>query len=494
MPRLLFILLVLLIAGCSRQPDARQLHREVQARVAAALPADTVEIATFRRHGSQRDATAPVGVARRLLYYDVDLRLRRAYDFGAWDAAGVAGLVAALGAGPRGLAGVKPGGNEAGDVIRAHGTLLFEREGDRWQAVAPQGYEPAAAPALATGSPASASDRLIASIRQIMAGAPPEVSASVRAALEEELRNAYVAVSARIARFERGYAIAAGPEGGQYLRLVQAYAEDARSRVVPLVTAGGEENLRLLREGLADLGLSQGDAALDAYRGEGQFAGVGPDPRLRAIGSLYPEVVHAIARADSGIETLAGMRGRRVAIGPAGSAARRTAMNVLAAHGMAAHDVELRELPLSAALVALRAREIDGIVTVIGIPADSIRVALAAVPLRLLALESAAVASLAAGNPAYGPFVLPAGTYADSAPEIPTIATPAILLIRGDMSNAEVAALTQQVFAAQTDLLARGSSQGLQIAARHAGLGLPIPQHEAAMRVLAEIAGAETSR
>jgi TRAP transporter TAXI family solute receptor len=494
MPRLFLVLLVLLVAGCARQPDEAQLRSEVEARVAAALPADTVEIAAFRRHGSQRDATAPVGVARRLLYYDVDLRVRRAYDFGAWDATGVAGLITALGAGPRGLAGVKPGGNGAGDIIRAHGTLLFERTGARWQAVAPQGYEPAPAPALATGSPASVSDRLIAAIRQTMAGAPPEASASVHAALEEELRDAYAAVSARIARFERGYAIAAGPEGGQYLSLVQAYAQDARSRVVALVTAGGEENLRLLREELVDLGLSQGDAALDAYRGEGQFAGVGPDPRLRVVGSLYPEVVHAIVRADSGIESFAGLRGKRLAVGPAGSAARWTAMNVLAAHGMAAHDLDLRELPLNAALVALRAREIDGIVTVIGIPADSIRVALAAVPLRLLALDGSAVESLTAGNPAYDPFILPAATYTEGAPEISTIATPAMLLIRGDLGNAEVRALTRLIFAPQTDLLGRGSSQGIRISARHAGPGLPIPQHEAAMSALAELVATETSR
>ena len=75
---------------------------------------------------------------------------------------------------------------------------------------------------------------------------------------------------------------------------------------MPLVTRGGEENLRLLRDGKVSLALAQGDAALEAYEGKGSFAGDGPHPALRAVGSLYPEPVHVLVRADSA----AGLAGR----------------------------------------------------------------------------------------------------------------------------------------------------------------------------------------
>ena len=489
----LLLAFVVALGGCTRVPEEQSLRREVEARLAGALPAGTVEITAFARRGAQRDAAAPAGSVRRVVYYDLELRLLRDYDFGAWDAPGVAGLVSALGAGPKGLRGIGSGGNRAGDRLRAHGTLLYERQGANWIAMLPAGYGPVAAPTLARGGPASAPEKLMTALRETMRRAPPEASQSLQEALQQELEDAYAAVRARLARFERGYAIAAGPSGGQYLRLVQAFADDPANRIVPLVTSGGDENLRLLRDGRVDLALSQGDAVLAAYRGEGLFADSGPYPQLRAIGSLYPEVLHAIVRADSGIDALAALRGRRVAVGVPGSAARATAIAVLEAHGLAAPAVELDDYSLGAALVALRAREVDAVITVIGIPADSIRVAATALPLRLLALEESAVAALLRANPAYLAFTIPRNTYAGAAAATRSIATPALLLAGGDLSDAEIVAVTRNVFGTHIDLVALGSSQGAQLSAANAMLALPVPQHPVALRVLAELAASRDS-
>ena len=51
--------------------------------------------------------------------------------------------MSALGAGPKGIIGITSGGNKAGDVVRAHGTALYKRDGDRWVPVASGGYQPA---------------------------------------------------------------------------------------------------------------------------------------------------------------------------------------------------------------------------------------------------------------------------------------------------------------------------------------------------------------
>ncbi|MFX5622927.1 TAXI family TRAP transporter solute-binding subunit, partial [Acinetobacter baumannii] len=74
----------------------------------------------------------------------------------------------------------------------------------------------------------------------------------------------------------------------------------------------------MLRQGKASLALAQADAALDAYRGDGDFAADGPFTSLRAIGSLYPEAVHVLVRADAGVKTVAELRGKRIAIGEKG--------------------------------------------------------------------------------------------------------------------------------------------------------------------------------
>src|SRR5690606_37166285 len=97
------------------------------------------------------------------------------YDFGAWDSPGVAGVISALGTGPKGLSGIVSGGNQAGDVIRAHGTVIYKQEEDgRWTAVAPEGFRNVVAPAFASGAPRHAPEVLLDAMRNVIATAPPE--------------------------------------------------------------------------------------------------------------------------------------------------------------------------------------------------------------------------------------------------------------------------------------------------------------------------------
>src|SRR5690606_3444875 len=139
------------------------------------------------------------------------------------------------------------------------------------------------------------------------------------------------------------------------------------------VTRGGEENIQLLREGKVSLALAQGDAALDAYEGRGPFSAAGPYASLQALGSLYPEPVHVLVRDDSGIDTVEALRGRRVVIGPTGSASRTTALRVLQAHGVDSKQIKALDMDLGDGLVALRNQGVDAVIQVIGVPADSVR-------------------------------------------------------------------------------------------------------------------------
>jgi hypothetical protein len=58
---------LLLLAGCGGGPDTAALQKGVEARLAQALPAGTVAVASFSRLGSQSDVKAPAGETRRLV-------------------------------------------------------------------------------------------------------------------------------------------------------------------------------------------------------------------------------------------------------------------------------------------------------------------------------------------------------------------------------------------------------------------------------------------
>jgi len=423
------------------------------------------------------------GETRRLVYFDVELKLKRDFDFGAWDAPGVAGIVSALGTGPKGITGIINGGNKAGDTLVAHGSAVYRREADRWIPLASGGFSPAQAPAYATNAvegPAA----LLEAMRKILESTPKEADSAERAVIQEELTAAHAIIRARLARVTEGYAIAAGPEHGQYLRFAKSLPPLKNSRTIALVTRGSEENLRLLRDGKVSLAFSQADAALAAYTGKANFADEGPYPRLRAIGSLYPEPVHVLVRANSPIRSIADLKGRAVAIGVPGSASRTTVLTVLEAHGLRANDYRAIEVPLGEALVTLRSQSVDAVMQVIGTPADSVRDALSAVSLRLVPLSQKVIETLAKAEVGYFAATIPRGSYSNQSEDVATIATAAVLLTSAELSDSEVAAITRYIYQGGRDLLARGTAQGPQVSAANARFGLSIPLHDAAAKAL----------
>ena len=366
----------------------------------------------------------------------------------------------------------------------AHGTALYKREGEGWAPTVSGGFAPTEPPAYATAAAQGGAIGMIDQMRTVVQNVPKDISPGARVLIEQELAAANASIRAAIARATQGYAIAAGPEHGQYYRFAQALSDPKGVRIEALITRGGEENLRMLRDGKVSLALSQGDAALAAYQGKGSFAEDGPYTTLRAVGSLYPEPVHVIVRGDSPIASVSELAGRRVAVGQVGAASRTTALRVLEAHGLSAKNVQLLDLPLNEALIGLRQKQVDAVIQVIGAPADSIRDALTDVSLRLVPLSERAVTALVASDAGYFAHTIPRGAYATQKQDVRTIATAALLLVGADLAETEVAAVTRYVFGQARDFAAHGSAQGTQVSAANARLGLPIPLHIAAAKAL----------
>jgi len=185
---------------------------------------------------------------------------------------------------------------------------------------------------------------------------------------------------------------------------------------------------------------------------------------------------------------VADLRGRRVAIGERGSASYTTALRVLEAHGLGTKDFTPFELPLHPALIQLSSKQVDAVIQVIGAPADSVRDALAEIPLRLLSLSDRAMGTLLGAKAGYFAATISRGAYATHQQDVRTIATAALLLAGADLSEAEVAGITRFVFEKGRDLAAHGSAQGAQVSAATARQGLSIPLHLAAAKALDAIA------
>ncbi len=130
---------------------------------------------------------------------------------------------------------------------------------------------------------------------------------------------------------------------------------------------------------------------------------------LQLVLPLYDEEVHLLARP--GIQGIAGLRGKRVAIGSPGSGTTVTALTLLHLAGVKPRDVH--SLETSLALDALRKGELDALFVVVGAPARHlVEQVSAADRLNLLTIRLQPHPDDAALAAVYVPTTIPAGTYA----------------------------------------------------------------------------------
>ena len=88
-------------------------------------------------------------------------------------------------------------------------------------------------------------------------------------------------------------------------------------------TEGSVSNIKGVLAGDFDVGFAQSDTQYYALKGEGPFKDK-PQPKLRALFSVYPELFTLMARAGRGHQEFEDIKGKRVSIGTPGSGTRAT--------------------------------------------------------------------------------------------------------------------------------------------------------------------------
>jgi len=134
------------------------------------------------------------------------------------------------------------------------------------------------------------------------------------------------------------------------------------------VTAGSQDNCRLIHAGKADLGLVAVDVGYDALKGVDRFKSTGPIP-LRAIAGIFSNYMHFIASEGSGIKSIPDLKGRRVSVGQPGSGTEVMCMRVLDSYGLDPNkDLKPERLGALESAGALKDRKIEAFAWSGGIP------------------------------------------------------------------------------------------------------------------------------
>jgi len=146
-------------------------------------------------------------------------------------------------------------------------------------------------------------------------------------------------------------------------------------------------NINAIKSGLQNSGFSASNIAYYAYSGTGSMQGKEPMKDLRTIASLYPEYMHIVTLAKSGINSIADLRSKRVSIDLAGSGTYVNAVLILNAFGLTLKDVDDLGIREEEAFDALRNGKIDALFIAVGYPTDIIADLASQMDIKLLPVE-----------------------------------------------------------------------------------------------------------
>ncbi len=151
--------------------------------------------------------------------------------------------------------------------------------------------------------------------------------------------------------------LASGGEGGAYQRFAAAYKDVLARydvRVVERPSAGALENLGLLRDK---------DAEIDAGLYQAGVSRPTEDDELVSLGSLYNEPLWIFYRKSlaqtAPLDRIAQLKGRRIAVGGAGSGTNTLAMHILHANGIGRDDATVIETGGLGLVAAFAEKRID---------------------------------------------------------------------------------------------------------------------------------------
>jgi len=206
-----------------------------------------------------------------------------------------------------------------------------------------------------------------------------------------------------------------GPEGGTFQYFSNGIASrlskmQADLEVSNMASAGSVENARRINSGEIDFGI--------AYSGDTYLARNGrltndtnKYPNIEVMAFLYGAPAHLIVLDGSGIDKVADLEGKRIAVGGAGSGAAAAAQRYFGALGLW-DKMNVEFIGYSKAAAAIGDGLIDAMWVFAGFPNSSVIQAAASNKIKILSTwEAGEKGGAFEAYPFYAPITIPKGTY-----------------------------------------------------------------------------------
>ncbi len=250
-------------------------------------------------------------------------------------------------------------------------------------------------------------------------------------------------------------------------------------------TKASVENLNLIQIGRGELGFALGDSVNSAWQGDKDAGFPQKLDKLRGLTAIYPNYIQIVASRDSGIRTLADLKGKRVSVGAPRSGTELNARRVFGAAGLSYDDFgRVEYLPFGQSVELIKNRQIDATLQSAGLGVASIRDLSTALDITIVPVSAEVAKAL--NNPAYISTTIPAGTYEGQDTDVSTVAVVNFLVTSTNVSDESAYKMARQLFE-NRDRLEAAHAAGRQIKLENALNGMPVPLHPGAERYYREV-------
>ncbi len=297
----------------------------------------------------------------------------------------------------------------------------------------------------------------------------------------------------------RAYVMATATTGGTYYPVGVALATLAKIRLqaqhgvdmAAISSAGSGENIRLMRENQAQFSILQGLFGEWARTGSGTLQADGPQPQLRSVMQLWPNVEHFVQRADLAptgtVADLERIVGQGFAIGARNSGTEHSNRFLLRNLGHDPERFNLAFLGFNPAADALINGNVAGTNLGAGPPVAAVTRVLAQMGNRakLLELTDEQMKKADGGSGLYFRYVVKAGTYPGQDKDFQTTAQPNFLAVNAAVPEEDVYLFTKAVYE-NLPFLNNIHAATREMNIGNALAGLPLPLHPGAARYYRE--------
>lgn len=232
------------------------------------------------------------------------------------------------------------------------------------------------------------------------------------------------------------------PVGGAICRLVNKN-KDYKCSVE--ATGASIYNVNNVLKGELNFGFVQSDVMYQKYNGTDKFEGKA-DKNLRAVVSIYPELLAMVVSKASNIKSIADLKGKMYNVANPGSGTASTTQIVFDMFGFNPKSLKHEGvLTVGECPMALKDKKIDGYSFVVGHPTANITDAANSLPIDILDVDGEAVNKLIEKYPYYARGVILKGTYEGVDKEVKTIGVKAVLAADKAQSDESVKAVVKAI-------------------------------------------------